>query len=280
MKVTLFKGLPYSKQVFNPYSLVSYYQTYTYPANIIEAEHVFEIIKSGYYQQQIDELRILYVTDKQRYQEIKQSLPICIFSGEYTGFGNNYLTSPSGLICLDFDKIPVIDIVMLKYQLMNDPYTYALFTSPSGVGYKVIVKLQDNKDELSHKAYFAALKEHYDSPYFDDACKDMSRACFISNDPDIYVNNQSLIWGRKVFATKTPNPVFSVASTFTPPMLNCMEVEKYIRFLEGGWNKYPMIPGYRNDSCFFRARELAEWGISKDDATIYMKQFLATDFVE
>ena len=58
------------------------------------------------------------------------------------------------------------------------------------------------------------------------------------------------------------------------------EVEKYIRFLEGGWKKYPMIPGYRNDSCFFRARELAEWGISKDDATIYMKQFLATDFVE
>ena len=121
MKVTLFKGLPYSIQEVNPFSHTSYHQTYTYHANIIEVEHVFEIIRSGYYQQQINKLRSLYKIDKQQYAEVKKSLPICIFSGEYTGFGNNFLTNPSGLICLDFDKVPTINLVMLRSKLMNDP---------------------------------------------------------------------------------------------------------------------------------------------------------------
>lgn len=279
MKVTLFKGLPYSKQEVNPHNHTSYHQTYTYPATPIEVEHVFEIIGSGYYQQQIDQLRSLYKVDKQQYAEVKKSLPICIFSGEYTGFGNNFLTKPSGLICLDFDKVPTINLVMLKYQLMNDPFTYALFISPSGTGFKVIVKLQDNTDEVSHRAYFAALKEHYDSPYFDDACKDMTRACFLSSDPDIYINSQSRVWGRKVFTSETTtNPLFSTASTFTPPALSCMEVEKYIRFLEGGWKKYPMANGSRHDSVFNRSRELAEWGIDMEDAIAYFSVYADAGF--
>ena len=139
--------------------------------------------------------------------------------------------------------------------------------------------LQDNADEGSHRADVAALKEHYDSPYCDDAWKDMTRACFLASDPDIYINSQSRVWGRKVFTSgTTTNPIFSTASTFTPPALSCMEVEKYIRFLEGGWKKYPMANGSRHDSVFNRSRELAEWGIDMEDAIAYFSVYADAGF--
>ena len=38
-----------------------------------------------------------------------------------------------------------------------------------------------------------------------------------------------------------------------------------------------MTQGNRHDSTFFRARELAEWGVSKKDADAYFSQFKTDD---
>ena len=64
--------------------------------------------------------------------------------------------------------------------LMN-PYTYAAFLSPSGRGYKVIVRVANNIDNTSHNEYLDALKEYYSSPFWDNCCKGISRACYLSS---------------------------------------------------------------------------------------------------
>ncbi len=40
-------------------------------------------------------------------------------------------------------------------------YTYAAFLSPSGRGYKAIVRVANNIDNTTHNEYLDALKDHY-----------------------------------------------------------------------------------------------------------------------
>ena len=74
--------------------------------------------------------------------------------------------------------------------MQQDKYSYSVFTSPSGNGLKVLVKIP--KDISNHKNYFLSLEKYYDCKEFDVACKDISRVCYESYDPDIYVNEDSV----------------------------------------------------------------------------------------
>ena len=48
-----------------------------------------------------------------------------------------------------------------------------------------------------------------------------------------------------------------------------------------GWSKsFPMTTGNRHHSCYCRGRELAEWGVSEDDALNYLLGFADTDFTK
>jgi hypothetical protein len=59
------------------------------------------------------------------------------------------------------------------------------------------------------------------------------------------------------------------------------ETARIINYLEGGWSKsFPMTTGNRHHSCYCRGRELAEWGVSEDDALNYLLGFADTDFTK
>jgi len=73
-----------------------------------------------------------------------------------------------------------------------EPYVYACFVSPSGDGVKVIVKVSSK----NHGAHFKALaKEH---PAIDGSGKDIARSCFVSYDPEIYVNEHCEVYTKIV----------------------------------------------------------------------------------
>lgn len=225
-------------------------------------------------------MRSFYDTDRSKYSELKGKLPICLFAGTFGRFCNDALIAPSGLVVVDLDKIPVQKMSDVWNMLVNDPYTYAAFLSPSGRGYKVIVRVADNIDNTTHNEYLDALKEYYSSPFWDDSCKGVSRACYLSSDPDLYVNRNSKVWTlRKTTPQPTNtgnhNPISSKYTVCSPG-----EAAKIINFLEGGFYKYPMTPGQRHDSAFKRARELAEWGFSESAAYVNLRKFIEPDFPE
>lgn len=98
----------------------------------------------------------------------------------------------SGLICIDIDKLTADRHAALIKLLANDPYTFILFTSPSAVGIKVIIKIE--ADAKKHKEYFHAIAEHYLCEYdvvIDASGKDVSRLCFLCDDPELYHNPDS-----------------------------------------------------------------------------------------
>lgn len=140
-------------------------------------------IKEGESKERIQSYR------KSKMASLKRSLPLVTWSGTFTERKAEALTAHSGLIVLDFDHVGQ----EYKEELKNDPYIYAAWVSPSGDGVKALVKIQDHQ---SHVEHFYALKRRF--PKMDDSGKDVSRACFESYDPDLYLNE-----GAEVFTDKS-----------------------------------------------------------------------------
>jgi hypothetical protein len=155
---------------------------------------VLKTIQNGKYKDKIHQLR--QTTDKAKRSSLKQTLPSICFSGIFESRHDNQLINHSGLVILDFDHVP--DVIQLKEQLKNDPYTFAAFVSPSGDGLKVLFRIPPDKTE--HSSYYLSIVEYcklQGYPALDTTSKNVSRLCFVSYDPEIYINEQSQVFTEK-----------------------------------------------------------------------------------
>ena len=148
---------------------------------------------------------------KEKSERKVNDFPAVLFSGCFSGTGKaNEIRSMSGLISIDIDHVS--DLQTLRERLINDPYTYLLFVSPSNEGIKIVIKHTLTQPE-NWQSLFRQLEVYYLENYniqIDEACKDISRACFLPYDDQIFVNSMSLVWDyisdfNKV--TKTVNQV-------------------------------------------------------------------------
>ena len=121
------------------------------------------------------------------------------------------LMQHSGLICIDIDKIETEKLSDIKKMLAKDAYTFFLFTSPSGAGLKVIIKISyDEKKSDSHLSHFQALEKYFIEKYsipVDTSGKDVSRLCFLCYDG--YTNDSCY--------TNVNSDVFTITDTIPIP---------------------------------------------------------------
>ena len=156
-----------------------------------KVDFILDRIKQGASKDLIKKIR--KEKEKTVINELKQQLPAICFSGKFNKRTDSSLIKHSGLICLDFDGYKKQkDLLEVKELYSKDNFVYSIFISPSGKGLKVLVKIPDDVD--NHKNYFNALDEHFNSEQFDKTSKNLSRVCYESYDPLIYVNPQSSVW--------------------------------------------------------------------------------------
>ena len=156
----------------------------TTPEQTIDVNQLIEFVKYPYLKSEIDRLRSL---DKIKYKEQKLSLPAVTLSGVFSKRNNSCLETHSGLMQIDFDDID--NYKVSRTALLEDPYTYVLFRSPSGNGIKILVKI--NPSAETHRAQFLALEKYYLEEYnlaMDTGTKDVPRAMLLSYDPHLYCN--------------------------------------------------------------------------------------------
>lgn len=276
--ITVFSHLP--EKVEHQTPLGTFFYPKHYPPIDEEVHTILEVIRQEKFKSQIENLRLLYNQDRNQYDEKKKELPIIMFNGRFSRFAKEGFISPSGLFILDFDHIPSPELTTIWNELVNNQYVFSAWLSPSGHGYKVLVKVKDDIDDNIHKEYFEALSTSplFPIQYIDTTGKDISRCCFFSSDPDLYLNENSKIWTQK---TTTPSSYTTTPTKNIAINLSDDETENILKVLEGGWSKsFPMTTGNRHDSTFKRARELAEWGVPEDDALTYMLGFEDSDFKE
>lgn len=152
-----------------------------------------------------DKLRELRINKKDTYGELKKTLPLFGFSGTFHERNNQGIENYIGLAVLDIDGISSNSrLVYFKEGLMAIEQTAFCFVSPSGLGLKVGV-FMDCSADLHEEGYNQVIsyykKELPDIP-FDAKTKDISRMCFTSYDPDIYINEEYKIF--EVEESKVP----------------------------------------------------------------------------
>jgi len=211
--------------------------------------------------------------DKGERNEYKKLLPAICFSGQFNKRSDSSLILHSGIICLDFDDYEKKkDMLQDKEMLCKDKYVYSVFISPSGNGLKVLVKIPQDPD--NHVNYFNALSKHFDSQHFDKTCKNLSRVCYESYDPLIYINENSSVWD------KIDEPEYKEVNTYRDrPTIPITDENKVVDILVKWWTKkYPMVEGQRNQNVFILAMAFNDYGINKSLAGYVLSQYVTEDF--
>jgi len=232
---------------------------------------VLDRIKEGASKEIVKKIRV--EKNKTERNEIKKHLPAVCFSGTFTQRKDTSLTEHSGLICLDFDGYKKQkELLGDKETLTKNKYVYSVFISPSGNGLKVLVKIP--QDEDNHPHYFNSLEKHFSSPYFDKTCKNISRVCYESYDPLIYINKNSSIWDIIEDIEYT-----EVVVHRDPPTIPITDENKIVDILIKWWQKkYPMVEGQRNQNVYVLAMAFNDYGVNKSLASYVMNNFATQNF--
>lgn len=187
LNIEIVKEVPKPKIILPTFSYFKAPVKNTVPAKEVNLIEVYQMIKAQF-KKQTEGLRA--IANKTNARHFKASkFDYVTFSGVFSKRSDKELIKHSGLLAIDFDH--VAKLPELIDHLLNDEYfdTEILFTSPSGDGLKWIVPIDIT--EHGHKDWFTAIKNYIRESYqleVDSAGKDVSRACFLPHDANIYLH--------------------------------------------------------------------------------------------
>lgn len=187
LKIEVVKEEPRPKLILPTFSYFKAPVKNTVPAKEVTILDVYHLIKYEF-QDQTKKLRT--IVDKKEAREYKEAnFDYVTFSGVFTKRSDKALVKHSGFLAIDFDHVP--NLSELTGRLLTDEYfdTEILFTSPSGDGLKWIISIDIT--EHSHRDWFTSIKHYIEQTYqleVDSAGKDVSRACFLPHDINIYLH--------------------------------------------------------------------------------------------
>jgi VirE N-terminal domain/Primase C terminal 1 (PriCT-1) len=229
---------------------------------IIPLWKCFERIKQGKSKDLVELVR--KAKSKAEADELKKGLPCIIFGGEFKERHKDGLISHSGLMIVDFDKYPNTDVMYDHlHELKKNNHFVSLFISPSGKGIKGVVSIP-KCNKIEHEKYFKAFNNHYQYDYFDKSNCDVSRVCFESYDPDIYIN-----YDAEIYEPVLVDEGFDVKDRVPLIPINDEDliIEKIMKF---NWKK-DFVEGERNSFVFDLAGAFCEYGVSETTALGYIQ---------
>jgi hypothetical protein len=245
MQVTIFKNI-FSKE-----------------PHFITVDKALERIRLGASKGLVLDIRL--ALDKEKANKLKLNLPSICFSGKFgADRKDEQLVAHSGFIVLDFDDIS--DLRDKQTEIIQKDFVYACWVSPSGNGLKALVKIADGK---KHREHFQSLQEVF--PEVDRSGINVSRVCYESFDPDIYINEKAVVFAK---AKKIEKIVVNEIETID-------DSENFRRILKWLTNKNDaFVTGERNTYIFKLASACCRFGINEEAALslISAEYLVSNDF--
>ena len=171
-------------------------------------------IASDKYKEPVTEIRDLIAEGKtEEAQALKQQLPA--FTPSATFKEKRLLPNMeqySGFVHLDFDKLNKEELDAAFQIIAAIPYTFLCFISPSGNGLKVFIEVNTGAEH--HDTAYLQVMQYYQNATglkADEKCKDITRLCFVSYDPQLYKN----IYSEKFQLKDIPVSNLQITSTST-----------------------------------------------------------------
>lgn len=147
-----------------------------------------DAVQNGKWQDKV--LKIRTITDKEQRRAAKTALPNVTVSGIFGKRIDNDCKLHSGFIAIDLDDLGN-EVESTRELLRHDPYIYAGFTSVSGTGLCLLLKIDPDK----HREAFEGIADYLIKKYqliVDPTGVNQSRTRFVSYDPDLFLNEGSL----------------------------------------------------------------------------------------
>ena len=171
MEITRFKGLRNTR-----------------PEKVTQLTEVLNDIKSDKYKAQIKAIR---QDENPSKCKLKDSLPVFTPTGRFNYRSKAGLEQYNGIMCLDIDNVE--DAKTLKARAAKLNYVHAAFITPSGSGLKVIIKTDATPDTYKQaELEVSSAFQHDAGGIRDNHCKDIARIQYVSYDPDLYYNENSV----------------------------------------------------------------------------------------
>ena len=231
--------------------------------HFITIEKALERIKLGASKGLVMDIRL--ALDKEKANKLKLNLPSICFSGKFgPDRKDEQLVEHSGYIVLDFDDIS--ELREKQTEIISNKFVYACWVSPSGNGLKALVRIADGN---KHREHFQSLQDVF--PEIDRSGINVSRVCYESFDPDIYINEKAEIF-------KKAKKVEKVVVTETE---NLDDSENFRRILKWLTNKNDaFVTGERNTYIFKLASACCRFGINEEAALslISAEYLVSNDF--
>jgi len=201
-------------------------------------EQVLQSIKNGLFKNEIEAIRL--TQSKIEKDELKKKLTSTTFGGTFEKRSKNGLIKASGFMIIDFDKL--IEPSIFRDDLQLNDTIYSAWISPTGTGVKALVKIPIVNSNDQYASYYNAFVNALNCDEVDKSGKDISRLCFDSYDPNLWINDNSKIWTDfDVFELE--KPIINHEIVTVP----CTDSDEIVRRLLK-WFEKKYNPSERNNS--------------------------------
>jgi hypothetical protein len=229
-----------------------------------DVSYFLDRIRNGDSKDIIDKIR--KETNEDIRKGLKKTLPAVCFNGHFTKRAKSGLKKASGLMILDFDDIE--DSEAKKNDLKLNKCILSAWISPSG-GVKALLRMNEIKNDDEFKVIFSSVKNDFDG--IDESGKDISRLCYESYDPDIYINFDAQIYIPTIIDYFDNSEIGEV--TNIPIKDENLIANKLLKWFEKKYNS-----SARNNSIFIFASALNDFGVIKTTALNYCQTFSQKGF--
>jgi len=245
-----------------------------------DAIYYLERIKDGAVKDIVTEIRSK--PTKAERDEIKGKLSAVTFCGTFNTRAKSGLKKGSGLSIIDFDKLTYEQSVELKGKIAKDQHVYSAWLSPSNLGIKFLVRIPEVGSNEEYNGYYKAIIEHfswvkdeYGDHVIDTSGQDVSRLCFESYDPEIYINLDANLFTKcKVDQKEITTEGLGVITNI--PLTDQDEIANRLMI----WFKNIYKGTERNNSFHKLALAFNDFGVSKTITERYILPNAQSDFPE
>ena len=249
--------------------VVSVYKSYTEKIKDTDVTEILKGIKLEGLKELIDEMRAyLGKGNTEMYDRLKNKLPAFTTSGTFKNRRvKKDINQYSKMLILDIDKVTKEQLEILIYKTRLASYTYASFISPSGLGLKIIVKVSSELE--SHSIAYQQVVDYYEKALevqLDLKNKDYTRLCFISSDPDIYINENSEIFQVDIEEKIKTQPEIKPTRTNLTSFEILDKCKEFTEKVQAYHN------GNRNNFIHSFACNANRWGVRETDTLEYSLQ--------
>lgn len=230
----------------------------------ISLQDALKRIEQGNSKAIVEEVRS--TLDKEKANKVKFNLPSVCFSGKFgADRKDEQLIDHSSFVVLDFDN--VYELREKQTEIISHKFIYACWVSPSGNGLKALVKVSDG---TKHREHFQALQDIF--PEIDKSGINVSRVCYESYDPEIYINVSAEVFKKtkkteKIIVTQRTDDETNIFQNLLKWLTNKNEA---------------FVTGERNNFIFKLACACCKFGIDETAANgmINMEFVSNSDFTK